>query len=227
MLGNRIREALQLKTPIDKQFIRYGRDNDGGYVMIDDVTNNDSLVSMGIFDDVSFEQDLSKYVEEIHLYDYSIDELPDAVENSIFFKEMIGSQSHHVFDRVKTGKDIILKIDIEGSEWDFFRSLSENQMNKIRQILVEIHWMIPGGELGVKDCPVDVIQKINKTHQLVAIHPNNNCGTVTVNKKLIVPQVMELTFLRKKSYSFANYPSNPKELFQVNNLNYPDIVEYL
>jgi hypothetical protein len=227
MLGNRIKENLKLKTPKGKNFVRFGRDFDGGYVIIDDLSKDDFLVSMGVFDDVSFEKDTQELVSGVHLYDHTIECLPEKLDNATFFKEKIGNESHYIFNRIPENKDIILKIDIEGSEWDFFRSLSDKEMNRMRQIAIEIHWFIPGGEFGVSDCPIDVIQKINKTHQLVAIHPNNNCRTVIVNKKLIVPQVMELTFLRKNSYDFNDYGSNPTSLFQVNNPELPDIEEYL
>ena len=227
MLGNRIIENLKLKTPKGKNFIRFGRDFDGGYVIIDDLCKDDFLVSMGVFDDVSFEKDTQELVAGIHLYDHTIDCLPEQLDNATFFKEKIGSESSHIFNKIPENKDIILKIDIEGSEWDFFRSLSDEEMNRIRQIALEIHWFIPEGTIGVPDCPIDVIQKINKTHQLVAIHPNNNCRTVIVNKKLVVPQVMELTFLRKNSYDFNDYGSNPTSLFQINNPELPDIEEYL
>lgn len=227
MLGNRIYRGLAVKSPKDKNFIRVGKDNDGGYVIVDDIKKDDFLISMGILDDVSFEQGMSSMVSGIHLYDYSIEELPDEVKNSTFFKEKITNDSNHIFDRVPNDKDIILKIDIEGSEWEFFESLSDEHMNRFKQIIVEIHWFSKDPEIGVKDCPIHIIEKINKTHQIVALHPNNFSPTVTVNKRLIVPQVIELTLLRKSDYQFSDYDSVPKELFMPNNLDAPDIKNYL
>lgn len=227
MIGNRIYRGLAVRSPNNKNFIRIGRDHDGGYVIVDDIKKDDFLISMGISDDVSFEQGMSSMVSGIHLYDYSIKELPDEVENSVFFIEKITNNSKHIFDRVPNNKDLILKIDIEGSEWGFFESLSDDHMNRFKQIVVEIHWFSKDAIVGPRDCPIHIIEKINKTHQIVALHPNNYSQTVVVNKKLIVPQVIELTLLRKTDYEFSDYDSVPRELFMPNNPDAADIVNYL
>lgn len=224
--GKRIQKALQTKTPIGVDIIRLGNLHDGGYIIVDDISSNDYLISMGILDDVSFEQSLSSKVSHIDMYDYSIDDLPDAVNNSSFFKEKIGPDSHHILDKIPAGLDAILKIDIEGSEWDFFDSLSEDQIKKFRQIAVEIHWMIDDGEIYVEECPIEIIEKINQTHQLIVVHPNNNADCVVIDD-IVVPKVIELTFLRKKDYIFKNEEHKPTNLFHDNNILKPSIESFL
>jgi hypothetical protein len=57
------------------QMIRIGRNNDGGYVVpIAALKNIDALISMGIFNDWSFDLDLQKHIPdiEIHAYDHTI-----------------------------------------------------------------------------------------------------------------------------------------------------------
>ena len=72
------------KTCINFSLIRVGRNNDGGYVMVDDFKETDCLISYGIGGDVSFEKDLQNKIKLSHLYDHTIQNLPDNVKNSIF-----------------------------------------------------------------------------------------------------------------------------------------------
>ena len=70
-----------------------------------------------------------------------------------------------------------------------------------------------------------IIEKINKTHQIVALHPNNYSKTVNV-AGLVIPQVLEITFLRKSDNKFVE-GTPPKNLFYPNNPNSEDIKNYL
>ena len=224
--GIRIKNALKTMRPVNVTPVRMGRDNDGGYIFINDIDKNDYVISMGVADDVSFEKDISGIVGFIDIYDYSIDSLPDNVNNSVFFKEKIGSSSGYVLERIPKNFDSILKIDIEGGEWEFFRSLSEEDINRFRQIVVEIHWMIDDGEIYIKECPVEVIEKINNTHQIISVHPNNNADCVIIDG-ITIPKVLELTFLRRTSYQFINEEYKPSHLFMDNNIEKPSIENFL
>lgn len=214
-LAERVKKAFYLQEVKGNNYIRVGKNNDGGYVMVDDLKPTDYVLSMGIANDVSFEQGLQDKVLKIDMYDMSIRHLPGLVTNGSFFKEKIGGDSAHVFNNIPKKSDAILKIDIEGGEWEFFKSLSLNQISKFRQIIVEIHWAIENPYIKVKDMPVDVLEKLNETHQLVVIHPNNYGATVKVGE-IDVPQVIELTYLRKNSYDFTPYTGLPESLFMPN-----------
>jgi len=222
----RIKKAFITKTPKDKEFTRIGNSNDGGYVIVNDFSYNDYLISMGVANDVSFEEELCLTFSGMDLYDYSINFLPKPVKNSRFFQEKISDNSHHIFDRVPKDKDLILKIDIESGEWDFFDSLSSDQINRFRQIIIEIHWAIKTQHINYPTLPIWIIEKINKTHQVVAVHPNNYGGTVIVGETF-VPQVMELTFLRKSDYTFTNEQNSANHLFKANNPYSLEIQNYL
>lgn len=168
---------------------------------------------------------MSNIVSGMDLYDFSINSLPQEVKNSRFFMEKISSNSDIIFNRVKDKKDLILKIDIEGSEWDFFENISEKDINKFKQIILEAHWMIETEYVKSPNFRIDLIEKINKTHQIVALHPNNYSKTINVSG-LTVPQVLEITFLRKLDHKFIEgHP--PSNLFYPNNPNKRDIKNYL
>lgn len=226
ILAKRIKFALKTKAPVAKIFKRIGSYEDGGYVIVDDFSKNDFLISMGVANNIDFEKQLEDTFSGIHLYDGSVDSLPEELKNSVFFKEMIGSNSHHIFDRIDPDKDIILKIDIEGGEWDFFESLTTEQMNRFKQIAVEIHWMVESSHLTFKDCPIHVLEKINETHQIVARHPNNHSSVVEIDG-VRVPQVIELTLLRKLDHVFIDKTTEVDFLFMKNNFEREEITNYL
>ena len=168
---------------------------------------------------------MSNFVSGMDLYDFSINSLPQKIKNSRFFIEKVGLDYSTILDRVKDKEDLILKIDIEGSEWDFFKNISEVDINKFKQIILEVHWMVEIEGVKIPDFRIDVIEKINKTHQIVALHPNNYSKTVNV-AGLVVPQVLEITFLRKSDNKFVK-GTPPKNLFYPNNPNRADIKNYL
>lgn len=221
-LGNRVKDALVTRTPLNASFARFGNLYDGGYVLVDDLTDNDYMVSMGVANDVSFEKALEGKISWIDMYDYSVDGPPEVVINSGFFKEKIGENSHHVFDRIPEEKDAILKIDIEGGEWLFFKSLSEAQLNRFRQIAVEIHWSIKNPYIDVPIVPIEILESLLKTHQVVVAHPNNY-SEIFYKDGVSIPQVIELTLLRRASYSFLDSPFTEISLLNPNNPTKPEL----
>lgn len=112
--------------------------------------------------------------------------------------------------------NIFMKIDIEGGETDLFKTFTESDLRRIKQLVIEFHnpknLMIPN--------------KLVKTHWLVHLHPNNN-GGIYINKDGIkVPTVYECTFIRKKqgeTLTFNNLPL-PQSIDQPNDPNKPDII---
>jgi hypothetical protein len=218
-------QILSLLKPIDANLEhaeRFGSENDGGYVLINDLKKVDFLISMGIANDVNFEIDLSKYVAGSHLYDDSIDELPLPVPNGTFFKERIGGSGltliSDAINRAPMGCDLILKIDIEGSELEAFSQLKLNEQIKFRQIVVEYHWLEKIVEDTFYSQLLYVLEKLDKTHFVFNSHPNNHGDTLIV-ENLLFPSVIEVTYLRREDYRFQTNLLNQTNL--LSKLNKP------
>ena len=185
------------KSPFKK--VRLGREYDGGYVinLIPNV-NYKLLIGCGISDDISFEEDFLKlYPKTVCLaFDGTINNLPTDNDKIYFTKKNIGTENnrentnlHHllnIFD------NIFLKIDIEGAEIPWIKSLSDEQINKFEQIVIEFHFPFTDNE-------IDVFDKINRNHYLVHFH-GNNYGSTRVHKGIIIPDVFECTYLNKKYF---------------------------
>ena len=133
----KVRELLQLQTAPNTNYIRVGSAGDGGYLLANDIDNS-HVVSYGVDNNVDFELELAtKYGCTVSMYDHSIDKLPVYVPNSVFFKEKVGPEN---IDETLAGLDnIVLKLDIEGSEWDALAACT--QLHRANQITMEAHWM--------------------------------------------------------------------------------------
>jgi len=120
---------------------------------------------------------------------------------------------YHLLKYNLRDKNIFLKIDIEGAEYDIIRHESfYNNLKNVMQLIFEFHFLdkrLP--EIS------DLISKLEPTHSLVHIHGNNNGGTFSYNGKN-VPDIVEAVFLHNsflpvKKLSSADYP--------VEGLDYP------
>jgi hypothetical protein len=199
------------KSPFEKK--RLGKDSDGGYI-IAEIPNikYTTLLAGGIDDDISFEEDfLKKYaVDNAYAFDGTINKLPKENTQITFIKKNIGfindNENTNLHNIIDVNECIFVKMDIEGGEIPWIKSLNDQQMNKFEQIVIEFHWPFSNAE-------IDVFNKINTNHYLIHFHGNNCCGTINHNG-VRIPNVFECTYLHKKY--FTNPPELNKELIPSN-----------
>lgn len=194
-------------SPYDK--IRLGKDYDGGYIIAKIPNVNYKLfLAGGIESDISFEEEFLKLYPNVKTfaYDGTIDNLPNQNSNIIFVKKNIGDYNnekvtnlHAVIDE---NNSIFVKMDIEGGEIPWIKSLSHEQINKFEQIVMEFHSPFSHNE-------IDVFNKLNSTHYLIHFHANNCCG-VRNHNGVIIPNIFECTYLHKKY--FTEIPKLNKDL---------------
>jgi len=206
--------VFDLLTPMDvpgKRKVRLGAEFDGGYVMLEPEPNKNKdgiAYSFGIstYDPWSLEMAGRGYnvfqydgtVEHgpynspmIHFFKYMITGSPEPKPNEKNIKQILKDLNHY-------GKNIMLNIDIEGGEWDFFASLTKEEMLQFEQIIVEFHEFIPDNEKLLKK--IEILKKINETHQCIHIHANNggcpNLVTILLGFRQF-PALIEATYVRK------------------------------
>ena len=222
---SKVKELLKLRTPKSTTFKRLGSPHDGGYVIADDISSNDYVVSFGVEGNVDFEKDLNGYGCHIDMYDYSVDKTPIDISNSRFFKEKIGVSAdcttlQECLD--KTDKDIFLKVDIEGSEWDVFAASTEEELNRCRQITIEAHWLQNLPYDAFYNAVVMALTNLRKTHTPVLLHPNNNQPLMVLGN-YPVPTVFEVLYLRNSSYKFEAEKDLFAGLVTRNDTRFPEI----
>ena len=208
-----VRDLLTIrKVAGQKNLVRVGREYDGGYIMLDDFANNMHAYSFGIADDVSWEEDISEKGMKVFMYDHTIEDLPKQVKGGVFHKIGISGKDdldNHllsmetILDRNDdVEKDqLILKMDVEGAEWDFLRETSSDILECFAQMTFEFHSVL---DLAKQKQIVDVLSKLNKTHQVIWVHANN-CSHAYTADGLVLPNLLEATYVNKKKYRFSDY----------------------
>lgn len=211
-----IHRLMKLKTVSDGGFIRVGNFNDGGYVMLDDfdVSGAKIAYSFGINDDVSWDDGMANKGYTMYMYDPTISVLPKKRAEFRFFRRGIAGRrvpdksldtlEHLMLINGHLGKKhMILKMDVEGYEWEFLETVDETILEKFDQILFEFHEIITASSVEKKLQKLHALEKLNKTHHLIHLH-GNNCDSAIYLGEACIPNVLEATYVNRKRYSLED-----------------------
>lgn len=211
-----LKEKLTVKALQEGlEFTRVGKPYDGGYVLADDFSKDMIVYSFGIAGDVSFDEQLADKNMDIHMYDHTIPHLPknhnkfhfhktgisavDEPENSKLSMKTILDENGHLGNH-----NLILKMDVEGAEWDFINTTPSEILNQFTQIIFEFHRLT---DTANAQNILNALDKLNETHQLVWIHANN-FGHIEEAGNIEIPAYIEATYMNKKKYSFKDAVCN-------------------
>ncbi len=204
-LSKEIIRVFDLYDPLQKEVIRKGDNKDGGYVTVNDLDKRDTLFSIGVGDNISFDLDCENQVSKIVFVDDSVPDFRPPNDNYSLHRKKLGIIDDNLsitLDKLLNtypSADYILKIDIEGDEWKILSSLPTKTLNKFRQIIIEFHSIFDFTELGSKQI---TFSQLLATHLPVVAHPNNIGGYQVIGNQLF-PNVLETTWLRRNSYEFV------------------------
>lgn len=192
--------------------VRVGQERDGGYVMLDSTFGATCMIGYGVDVNVAFDNDfVQKFDIPAFIFDHTIETVPIMDSRITFTKEGLGTEDAaplftlgtHVSRHVPDGANFILKMDIEGGEWDVLRTAD---LSRVTQLIVELH--------DLDKAPLDVIERINQQFYLVHIHGNNypKQPWVQINRVKRMPVVLECTWVRKDlvtapSPDFGKFPT--------------------
>lgn len=200
-----IRRLHPVKTPFD--LIRVGGQNDGGYLVPDDLAGISACFSPGVGPTCSFESDLlEKFNIASHLCDHSVDGPPGNFAPASFEKRFIGVLDDGVFTTLDSWMerkpelgqhgDLLLQMDIEGGEYAALLSVSERNLRRFRILVIEFHhaehWSDPVF-FGLVEA---MFAKLLNHFHVVHIHPNNHGRFIELGH-IPVPETFEMSFIRK------------------------------
>jgi hypothetical protein len=215
--SQRIRDLsrnIQISKVLGFDLIRVGGSGDGGYVMLNNLDNIDGVLSLGIGQDVSWDLEISQKVRLIHLYDHTIEGLPELLPGSQWFKEKIvakgdptGTSFEDAIKRLPNSNRLILKCDIEDSEWEIISNCDSEILGKFDQIVMEFHWLTDKLFTQKYELMLQTFEKIAQTHSVINIHGNNYANFEIIANSPI-PDVIEISYARTKSYNFELNNSN-------------------
>ena len=219
---NKITSFLNMVHPksLDIENIRIGGENDGGYIVPNDLKDVKYCFSPGVGSISKFEKELTKKIK-CFLADYSV-ELQFENDLIEFDKKFIGPTTFENFLSLKDwiekklvdekNTDLILQMDIEGAEYDVINSLDDEILKKFRIILIEFHQLHYLFDDFTFEKINHAFKKILKFFNCSHIHPNNSVDFVLKDKEIIIPPVLEFSFLRKDRGKILNknFPSQLK-----------------
>ena len=212
----------RLRKARNFELFRAGNQNsDGGYLLLNDVEPGKIAYSFGICDDVTWNEDIANRGYQIFMYDMTINDLPKHRPEFHFFKEGIGrekdSEKHldtleHFIERNghQNQRNMILKMDVEGAEWDFLETVKSETLDQFDQIIFEFHGLFHEF-LGVpKQFNLEwigkilsALEKLNQTHQLIHIHGHNGFPSM-IYDDFYYPNLVEFTYASKSKYEFED-----------------------
>ena len=205
-----IKEYLRV-SEVKAPLVRMGSTNDGGYVMAEQSFSGSFLISGGIETNNDFEIALAGQGASGVEIDFSISAPPIQHPRLSFLPLKIvgGSESgpgairieslisDHIQGAFRENSMNILKLDIEGSEWD---ALNTNvDFSLFSQILLELHYFNRLVEEDFLATAVKVLREINKTHVAVFLSGNNCCGYSILGGHAL-PNVMEVTLVSREKF---------------------------
>ncbi len=208
-----LKRAYLVKKMINGTKIRLGRANDGGYICVDEVIVRGGVAySFGISDDVSWDLDVAnKYGCDVYQYDHTIGRLPqtcdkfhfhrlgisandEAEQKTMSLPSLLKANGHMNADRM------ILKMDVEGAEWEVLENLPQDILKRFGLLVMEMHDFHM--EHKIKKY-TEIVKKLNLTHQLVHLHANN-CGDSWYCGDIVFTHAVEVTYVRKDLFEFED-----------------------
>jgi hypothetical protein len=230
-LQRAVLDFLSLFTPrsvVGVGKVRVGnRTGDGGYVMLDDFEGVVGALSAGIGDDVSWDQEIADRGIDVYQFDHTVAGPPLAHERFSFFRRKISPEATDTSESIKSVIDkvrdvegrLILKIDVEGAEWEAFDAIVTADLRRIAQLVGEFHGFSNAANSNWRDRAMRVLTKLNDVFQIVHLH-GNNWSPLNVIANVPFPDVIELTFANRSMYQFQDeieiYPTS------IDRPNHPD-----
>ncbi|WP_158747917.1 hypothetical protein [Acidobacterium sp. S8] len=206
--GAEIRALINKLRPLDCGFdlIRIGGNGDGGYLVPNDLEGIEYCFSPGVSVIANFENQLADRKIHSFLADYSVEAPPIDRPEFTFEKKFLGASDGERFITLSSwknkylkdyGKDLLLQMDIESSEYAVVLSTPEELLDQFRIMIIEFHSLEKMFDPFAFNLISSTFDKLLNLFHVVHIHPNNFSGQFR-RGDLVVPRNMEFTLLNKK-----------------------------
>jgi hypothetical protein len=161
------------------------------------------------------------------MFDHTIPDLISLPENMTFYKKglaRIHSKDLLTFNEIQLLADVnasdcqLLKIDIEGNEYD---SLQSSDFSDYSTIVIELHWLEKMFYSEEYPKLVKLMDHLTFSHRIVNVHANNWSHLFNIGN-IVLPDVVELSLVREDL--LVQLPKGPKANLNLPcRRNYPEI----
>jgi hypothetical protein len=190
----------------EHELIRYGNQGDGGYLIPNDLVGIKACFSPGVHMVSEFEFDCLKVGMKVYMADKSVEKpnlnIPETDYN--FIQKFVGCTNNLDFitmdswvesSKLSSESELILQMDIEGSEYNSLINMTDDLLMKFRIIVIEFHSLQDLWQPRFFDIASIAFNKLLQTYTCVHIHPNNEDG-IDTRLGIEIPKTAEFTFLR-------------------------------
>jgi hypothetical protein len=229
LLAPRLIEGMSL--------VRVGGANDGGYVMLDSIAPPTvaAAYSFGVGSDVSWDAAIAARGVDVYLYDHTVT-TPPALPPRCRFTQ-IGISGAHRDPRMRTlaecislnghagRNDLLLKMDVEGAEWEVLEHATPETLGQFHQIVIELHELGLALDAGRHDSIMATLRKLSHSHQPVHVHANCMHVPIWIGD-IVLPPVLEVTYVRRRDVAGRiGGPAGPfpTAIDQPNVAGWPDV----
>nr|WP_321443585.1 hypothetical protein [uncultured Cohaesibacter sp.] len=201
-----VQPLVELLRPVSVEgceLIRIGNEaGDGGYVCADPKGRVDAAYSLGISDEVSWDEDIVSMSIPVYQFDCTIAEGPMKHELVTFYKECLGTFNGKKVTSIEEAlvrhdhldnDRLFLKMDIEGGEWSILDYIAEQDHPNFWQIACEFHDLC---NPNVMMRFFELMKKLSVHYYVIHVHANN-AGKMKPIGEVEFPELLEVTFLRR------------------------------
>jgi hypothetical protein len=221
-----ILEAIRPVTLRNCVLARVGSANDGGYLMCPNLIEPPvAAYSYGVGANDEWGCAIStRYRIPVHQYDCYDPTRPVCETGEfVFHNECVAERREtsdaQVFDTLAnqierngdTGTRLIVKIDVEGAEWDALLATPDDVLARVDQLPMELH--LPKGAFGADRATfLSAIEKLTRTFYVVNLHFNNN--TCAPEAEPLPGWVFQVLLVNKRvgEVDRTNGPATPSPL---------------
>ena len=234
-----IRHALEALRPVPcaHPLIRIGGDQDGAYLIPDDLAGIAACFSPGTDNKTRFESELAEHyaipslmcdgsvqrsqlqlVEGMHSFETKwLKDFDNATTTSL--DQWVANSPY------AGAKDLLLQIDIEGGEYPALLYASHSTLQRFRIIAMELHGLERLDDLRFLNLRfMPLLQKLTGAFDLVHLHANNCLPAVDLGGAQ-VPPIVEITFLRRDRNRNAQRPPQMPHPLDVVNVPHKPLVD--
>jgi hypothetical protein len=231
-IRDRIVSLARLLRPCSAEGIskvRVGCEADGGYVLLNDFSRITSALSFGVGQEMTWDLELADRGISVHQFDHTIDAPPARHDLITFHRRRIAPRKDEQSESLGSAIELtatrlcIVKMDIEGDEWDVLDAADSTGLKAAAQFVCEFHGFERIDEADWYAKALRVLRKIQDTFAVVHVHANNY-GLLRARGNIAFPDILEVTFANREFYTLR--PSDeifPTELDAANRPDLPDI----
>ena len=207
--------ALLLPRPYNGEIVRIGGNSDGAYVLPEGAIRGLSAsISPGVSEEIDFDLHLGLLGIHSYMYDASVTcptRLTDMQHFEKLFIDTYNSGNTKTLTNIinevseQHTRDLLLQMDIEGAEYRCLQATDVGKLGRFRVIVLEFHDLdlFLSNDLYCRYWIRPILKKLRVNHDVFHVHANNY-GHLTEVHGTQIPNVLEVTYLRRDHWPSQN-----------------------